>query len=147
MKLCILAVAVFVVAVSAQGPPPLPPFVANAPPAVQAEFRQLANGAPDKTEAEIEAQIEQWVASKGGAVQAEFNKFKQMLEQGKARAEAAHQASLTRLSPAAKAADARLSAIASNRALKVGEKQRQLAAAFQALDPAVKAELQKEMQG
>ncbi|VDK22135.1 unnamed protein product, partial [Anisakis simplex] len=65
MKLCILAVAVFVVAVSAQGPPPLPPFVANAPPAVQAEFRQLANGAPDKTEAEIEAQIEQWVASKG----------------------------------------------------------------------------------
>ncbi|VDK26118.1 unnamed protein product [Anisakis simplex] len=61
-----------------------------------------------------------------------------MLEQGKARAEAAHQASLTRLSPAAKAADARLSAIASNRALKVGEKQRQLAAAFQGhktLDP------------
>uniref|UniRef100_A0A0M3IB55 DUF148 domain-containing protein n=2 Tax=Ascaris TaxID=6251 RepID=A0A0M3IB55_ASCLU len=146
MKVLIIFVAIVVIAF-AQGPQGPPPFLVGAPANVVAEFKQIITGAPDKTDAEIDRDIENWVARQGPKIKTEFNKFKTQMQQGKARAEAAHRASIAKFSPAAKAADAQLTAIADNPNLKGREKQQKITSLLQSLPAAVQAELQKEMQG
>ncbi|VDM43261.1 unnamed protein product [Toxocara canis] len=146
MKIVIILVTLLVV-VFAQGPQGPPPFLAGAPQQVINEFGQLLRGAPDKTDAQIDRDIEQWVSRQGGKVKAEYEKFKAQLRQGKARADAAHRASIAKFSPAARAADAQLTAIAENPNLIGREKEQKITAILNSLPANVKAEIQREMQG
>jgi hypothetical protein len=62
-------------------------------------------------------------------------------------AEKAHQAAVSKFSAEAKAADSKLSAIASDPSLSAGQKNQQIEAIVNGLSPAVRKEIESAMQG
>lgn len=77
MKVLIIFVAIVVIAF-AQGPQGPPPFLVGAPANVVAEFKQIITGAPDKTDAEIDRDIENWVARQGPKIKVRKSPTKQL---------------------------------------------------------------------
>ncbi|TMS34227.1 hypothetical protein L596_001861 [Steinernema carpocapsae] len=109
-KVLVVFAAFAVLAVFGQEPPP-PPFLQGAPPATIQSFNALIQGAGGKTDKEIDAAVEKWVAGQSAQIKTSFVKFKNEIKTQQAQAEAAHKAALGKFSPAAKAADAKLSAV------------------------------------
>ena len=79
--------------------------------------------------------------------QTKYATFKAELQKAQSAAEAAHQASVARFSPAAKAADEKLSAVANNPTLSAQQKGQQIYQLMSSLPDNVREEIQREMMG
>ncbi|KAK0394922.1 hypothetical protein QR680_001010 [Steinernema hermaphroditum] len=145
-KLLVVFVACAVVAVFGQEPPP-PPFLQGASPAVIQSFNALLQNAGGKTDKQIDDAVDKWVAGQSAQVKSAYVKFKADIKQQQAAAENAHKAALAKFSPAAKAADAKLSAIANSPALTAEQKGEQIQQILGSLPANVRNEIESAMQG
>ncbi|KAE9553660.1 hypothetical protein FO519_003108 [Halicephalobus sp. NKZ332] len=144
----VIIVALFACAVLAQqGAPPPPPFLEGAPQATIDSFHQLLGSAGSLTDAQIDAKVDAWVQTQSAAIKTKYTAFKGELKQHQAAAEAAHKAAVAKFSPAAKAADAKLAAIAQNPSLSAQAKGQQIEALLGGLPANVRQEIQSAMQG
>uniref|UniRef100_A0A7E4ZQ98 ANIS5_cation-bd domain-containing protein n=1 Tax=Panagrellus redivivus TaxID=6233 RepID=A0A7E4ZQ98_PANRE len=126
---------------------PVPPFLEGAPAATIAEFEALLAKSNSLTDAEIDGTVDNWIASQSGSIKTRYVAFKAELKKHQAAAEAAHQAAVARFSADAKAADARLTAIANNPALTAAQKGAQIQAIMAALPTHVRQEIDTAMRG
>uniref|UniRef100_A0A914R244 Uncharacterized protein n=1 Tax=Parascaris equorum TaxID=6256 RepID=A0A914R244_PAREQ len=80
MKALIIFIAIVGIAFAQgqQGEQGPPPFLVGAPANVVDEFKQLVNGAPDKTDAEVDRDIENWIARQGPKVKVWISLIKQL---------------------------------------------------------------------
>ncbi|VDK28231.1 unnamed protein product [Gongylonema pulchrum] len=125
----------------------LPPFLQGAPQNVVTEFQQLLSGAGQRTDSQMEQEIESWANRQSAQIQASFQQFKQQMVGAIQQAEAQHQAAKAKLSAAALDADTKLTAIAKNPSLTGMQKQQQVQQIINSLPPNIKQELQTAMQG
>uniref|UniRef100_A0AC35U5C8 DUF148 domain-containing protein n=1 Tax=Rhabditophanes sp. KR3021 TaxID=114890 RepID=A0AC35U5C8_9BILA len=132
---------------SAQQGGGVPPFLEGAPPATVAAFGQLLQANGNKPDTEIDRAVEAWVAGQDASIKTKFAAFQAKMKSANSDAEKAHASALAKFSPEAKAADAKMSAIASNPSLSGEAKGKQIEAIMGGLSPAVKAEIEKAMQG
>ncbi|KHN84076.1 OV-17 antigen [Toxocara canis] len=139
------AICLFAFAV-AQNPPP-PPFLVGAPENIIKEFNDLIQRDESKTDSQIEADLNAWVAKLGGDYKAKFEAFKNELKQHQAEFDKAHAAAVAKFSPAAKEADAKLSAIAADSKLNGIQKRKQIKAIFDGLPKQVREEIEKAAGG
>ncbi|KAK5979696.1 Surface-associated antigen 2 [Trichostrongylus colubriformis] len=145
LKLVVLAC---VLAVSfAQGPQGPPPFLQNAPPAKQKEFEGLLANAGGMTDAQIDQKVQQWVSQQDAGIQGAFKDFVQQVKTAQAQSEAAHQAAVAKFGPEAKAADAKLSAIAADPAKTNQQKAEEISNVLSSLPQAVRNEIETAMKG
>uniref|UniRef100_A0A1I7YFZ4 DUF148 domain-containing protein n=1 Tax=Steinernema glaseri TaxID=37863 RepID=A0A1I7YFZ4_9BILA len=145
-KLLVVFAAFAVPAVFGQEPPP-PPFLQGAAPAVLQSFSALLEGVGGKTDKEIDAAVDKWVAGQSAPIKTAYVKFKAQIKQEQDQAEAAHKAALGKFSPAAKAADAKLSAVANNPTLGAEQKGEQIQKILESLPANVRTEIETAMQG
>uniref|UniRef100_A0A0R3RK77 DUF148 domain-containing protein n=1 Tax=Elaeophora elaphi TaxID=1147741 RepID=A0A0R3RK77_9BILA len=112
--------------VGQQGAPQVivPPFLEGAPDDVIKRFFDLLKNDETKTDPQTEADIEAFVRQLGGT----YQKFKQDIKEGKAQYEKMHQAAVARFSAEAKAADAKMTAIADSPTLTNRQKTEQIQA-------------------
>ncbi|CEF59754.1 Domain of unknown function DUF148 domain-containing protein [Strongyloides ratti] len=143
----ILIAIIAVVYISAQGGNELPPFLVGAPQPVAASFEALIAANAHKPETEIDKAVEDWISKQDQGIKTKFQQFKTQVSKMNKDAEAAHNAALAKFSAEAKAADAKMSAIAANSALSPKQKGEQIESIMKSLSPSVKAEIEKAMQG
>ncbi|CAI4221434.1 unnamed protein product [Auanema sp. JU1783] len=124
-----------------------PPFLERAPAAKQKEFGQLLEGLAANTDDQVDSEVKKWVAKQDASIQAAFAQFQKTVADEQAKGEQAHQAALAKFSPAAKDADAKLSAIANNKGLTVQQKGQQIDALLTSLPANVRQEIEAAMQG
>ncbi|CAL2032734.1 hypothetical protein CAEBREN_29712 [Caenorhabditis brenneri] len=145
-RLAILALLA-VAAVSVYGQPAggqdVPPFLRNATPAQLQSFQQLIQANGHLTETALDAKVQAWVTTQGGKVAADWADFQKFIKGQQGQAEAAHQAAIANFSPAAKKADAELTAISNDSSLSVQAKGQKIQAYLNSLPAGVKAELEK----
>ncbi|KAK6055869.1 hypothetical protein COOONC_06625 [Cooperia oncophora] len=143
-----LAALVCFVAVSfaqeAQGPPP---FLASASPAKQKEFEALLANAGSMTDPQIDKAVTDWIAKQDQKIKTAFDEFVKQVKAAQAKSEAAHQAALNKFSPAAKAADAKLSAIANDQTKTNNAKAEEISALMASLPANVRTEIETAMKG
>uniref|UniRef100_A0A1I8AC39 DUF148 domain-containing protein n=1 Tax=Steinernema glaseri TaxID=37863 RepID=A0A1I8AC39_9BILA len=144
--LVVVFAACAVLAVFGQEPPP-PPFLQGASPAVLQSFNALLANAGGKTDKQIDDAVDKWVAGQSAQIKSAYVKFKNDIKQQQSQAEAAHKAALAKFSPAAKAADAKLSAVANNPSLTAEQKGQQIQQILGSLPANVRNEIEKAMQG
>uniref|UniRef100_A0A7E4W4I3 ANIS5_cation-bd domain-containing protein n=1 Tax=Panagrellus redivivus TaxID=6233 RepID=A0A7E4W4I3_PANRE len=147
MKVVFALAVVVVAAVMAQEAPQTPPFLEGASPAVVSEFNTLLAGAHGQTDAQLEGKVDAWVSKQSKDIQDKFAVFKVEYKKQQAAAEAAHAQAISKFSPEAKAADARLSEVANKHTLTVKEKGEQIEAIMASLPEKVRNEIQKAMSG
>ncbi|CAB3411011.1 unnamed protein product [Caenorhabditis bovis] len=147
-RLAIVLCAVAAVAVYAQpaGGDDVPPFLRRATPAQLQSFQQLVQTNGHLTDAALDAKVAGWAQQQGGNVAADWAEFQKFIKQSQAQAEAAHNAALAHFSPAAKKADADLTAISNDASLSVKAKGDKIQAYLQSLPANVRAELEKAQQ-
>uniref|UniRef100_A0A914PMM8 SXP/RAL-2 family protein Ani s 5-like cation-binding domain-containing protein n=2 Tax=Panagrolaimus davidi TaxID=227884 RepID=A0A914PMM8_9BILA len=141
-----LALAIiFVISASAQPmppmPPPLPPFLEGADQSVIKQFDHLIASSGSLTDSQIDAAVDEWISKQSDDIKVEEMKKHQ------AAAEAAHQASIAKFSPEAKAADQRLSAVANNPTLTSQSKSQQIYQIMKSLPENVRQEIETAMMG
>ncbi|VDK39262.1 unnamed protein product [Gongylonema pulchrum] len=140
--------AVGLAAVAAQqAPQDAPPFLTGAAPDVIKQFYDLLKADETKSDPQIDADIEAFVTKLGGDYKTRFDKFKQELKEGQAQYEKAHQAAVSKFSPAAKEADAKMSAIADNPTLNGIQKRQQIKAIMDSLDEKTRNEIISALSG
>nr|ACJ03762.1 Ag2 [Baylisascaris schroederi]ACJ03763.1 Ag2 [Ascaris lumbricoides] len=148
MKYLITVTCLFVLAlVEGQTPSRVPPFLVGAPESAVKEFFELIKKDEDKTDPEIEADIDAFVAKLGGDYPNKFKAFKEELKAHEAEYEKAHAAAVAKFSPAAKEADAKLTAIAEDTKLNGIQKRQKIKEAMESLPKAVRDELEKAIAG
>ncbi|CAI5443718.1 unnamed protein product [Caenorhabditis angaria] len=131
----------------AGGQDDVPPFLRRASQAQLQSFQGLIQNHGHLTEAALDAKVQQWVQQQGGNVAADFAEFQNFIKGNNAQAEAAHNAAIASFSPAAKKADADLTAIAQDQSLPVKAKGEKVQAYLAQLPANVRAELEKAQQG
>ncbi|EJW83202.1 OV-17 antigen [Wuchereria bancrofti] len=119
----------------------IPPFLSGAPNHVVKQFFDLLRADESKTDPQTEADIEAFMRRLGGVYQARFEQFKQEMKKQKAQYDKVHQAALSRFSPAARQADARMSAIAESKQLTGKQKTEQIKAIMDSLSESVRKEI------
>uniref|UniRef100_A0A7I5E7W5 ANIS5_cation-bd domain-containing protein n=1 Tax=Haemonchus contortus TaxID=6289 RepID=A0A7I5E7W5_HAECO len=144
LKLVALACLVAFVFAQGQG---VPPFLQNAPPATQQSFQALMANAGSLTDAQIDQKVQDWVNQQDPAIKTAFDAFVQQVKQAQAQSEAAHQAAIANFSPAAKEADAKLSAIAADPNKTNQQKAQEIQATLASLSPEVRNEIETAMKG
>ncbi|VDM96240.1 unnamed protein product [Thelazia callipaeda] len=125
----------------------VPPFLIGQPAAVVQDFHQILLTAVDKTDMQMEQAIENWISRQSATVKAAFDKFKKEAIAAAKQAEQQRQTAIASLSPAARQADAQLTAIATSSTLTGRQKQQQIQQILAGISDAVKQELQNTMQG
>ncbi|VDO78074.1 unnamed protein product [Haemonchus placei] len=141
LKLVALVCLVAFVFAQGQG---VPPFLQNAPPATQQSFQALMANAGSLTDAQIDQKVQDWVNQQDPTA---FDAFVQQVKQAQAQSEAAHQAAIANFSPAAKEADAKLSAIAADPNKTNQQKAQEIQATLASLSPEVRNEIETAMKG
>ncbi|VDP43395.1 unnamed protein product [Heligmosomoides polygyrus] len=131
----------------AQGPQGPPPFLQNAPPAKQKEFEGLLANAGSMTDAQIDKLVLDWIAKQDASIKTAFDAFVKEVKAAQAQGEAAHKAAIAKFSPAAKEADAKLTAIASDRTKTNAQKGVEIDKLLQSLPPNVRNEIETAMKG
>ncbi|VIO93933.1 Uncharacterized protein BM_BM2001 [Brugia malayi] len=121
--------------------PEIPPFLSGAPSHVVKQFFDLLKADESKTDPQTEADIEAFIRRLGGDYQTRFEQFKQEIKKEKAQYEKIHQAALLKFSPAAREADAKMSAIADSTQLTNHQKTEQIKAIMDSLSEAVRKEI------
>uniref|UniRef100_A0A915PUM1 SXP/RAL-2 family protein Ani s 5-like cation-binding domain-containing protein n=1 Tax=Setaria digitata TaxID=48799 RepID=A0A915PUM1_9BILA len=121
--------------------PEVPPFLVGAPESVVRDFFDLLRKDETKTDPQTEADIEAFVAKLGGDYKRRFDKFKEEVKQGRVEYEKIHQTAIAKFSPAAREADARMSAIADNPNLTIQEKTKQIQTIMNSLPDATRKEI------
>ncbi|KAL7075911.1 hypothetical protein ACQ4LE_004418 [Meloidogyne hapla] len=147
-SLLFLILSIFVVKIFSQiaGPPPPPPFLEGAPQNKINEFHQLLIKSGQKTDSEIEQLVKDWIGKQTPDIQSKYAKFEEAKSKAESEAEKLHQAAIAKFSPAAKEADAKLSAIAKNPKLPAQEKNKLIQDFMQNLKPEIRSEIEKSMQ-
>ncbi|KAK0415063.1 hypothetical protein QR680_011753 [Steinernema hermaphroditum] len=145
-KLFVVFAACAVFAVLAEDVPP-PPFLQGASPAVLQSFGALIDSVGGKTDTEIDAAVDKWVAGQSAQIKTAYVKFKAEVKQQLAQSEAAHNSAVAKFSPAAKAADAKLSAVANSLSLSAEQKGEQIQKILESLPANVRTEIETAMQG
>ncbi|ETN68623.1 hypothetical protein NECAME_15720 [Necator americanus] len=131
----------------AQGPQGPPPFLQSAPAAVQQDFDKLFVNAGSKTDAEIDKMVQDWVGKQDASIKTAFDAFVKEVKAAQAQGEAAHQAAIAKFSAEAKAADAKLSAIANDRSKTNAQKGAEIDSVLKGLPPNVRTEIENAMKG
>ncbi|VDM96239.1 unnamed protein product [Thelazia callipaeda] len=101
-----------------------PPFLTGASDAVVKEFYDLLKKDEQKTEAQIDADVEKFVVGLGGNFK--VYKFREQVKAEKESYEKAHQAVTAKFSPDAKKADAEMSAVADDPNLNDSQKREKI---------------------
>ncbi|KAI6179327.1 DUF148 domain-containing protein [Aphelenchoides besseyi] len=144
----VLAVLAAIIALStAQQQPPPPPFLQGQPQAVVDSFHQVLQKGHGMTDAALDKEVEAWIGTQSAQVKTKYAQFKNELKSHQQNAEKAHQQSIAKFSPEAKAADAKLSAIANNPSLTAGQKNQQIEEFVKGLPASVRKEIESAMQG
>uniref|UniRef100_A0AC35FIU2 SXP/RAL-2 family protein Ani s 5-like cation-binding domain-containing protein n=1 Tax=Panagrolaimus sp. PS1159 TaxID=55785 RepID=A0AC35FIU2_9BILA len=148
----IIALAIiFAISASAQPmppmPPPLPPFLEGADQSVIKQFDHLIASSGSLTDSQIDAAVDEWISKQSDDIKNKYNSFKEEMKKHQAAAEAAHQASIAKFSPEAKAADQRLSAVANNPTLTSQSKSQQIYQIMKSLPENVRQEIETAMMG
>ncbi|CAI5443720.1 unnamed protein product [Caenorhabditis angaria] len=138
----IFSAVLVVLAVSQNTGSDVPPFLRRASQAQLQAFQALIQNHGHLTEAGLEAKVQQWAKAQGGNVAYDFAEFEKFVTGAKHQANAAHDAALAKFTPAARKADADLSAIAAQTNLPVREKGMKIQAYLNSLAPSVLKELQ-----
>ncbi|PIO65084.1 hypothetical protein TELCIR_13262 [Teladorsagia circumcincta] len=141
------ALACFVAVSFAQGPQGPPPFLQNAPVPKQKEFEALLANAGSLTDAQIDQKVMEWVSKQDPSIKSAFDAFVQKVKAAQAQSEAAHKAAVANFGPEAKAADAKLSAIASDPSKTNQQKATEINAVLSSLPPNVRSEIESAMKG
>ncbi|CAI2342399.1 unnamed protein product [Caenorhabditis sp. 36 PRJEB53466] len=147
--MCRLAVVALlaVVAVSVYGQPAggqdVPPFLRRATPAQLQSFQGIIQNNGHLTDAALDTKVQEWVKQQGGNVAADWAEFQKFIKGQQGQAEAAHQAAIASFSPAAKKADAELTAISNDGSLSVQAKGQKIQSYLQSLPANVRTELEK----
>ncbi|KAI1711989.1 OV-17 antigen [Ditylenchus destructor] len=143
---CVI-VAVFLVLTNAQQAPPPPPFLQGASPDVINDFHKLLAQTAAKTDSQIDEAVDQWISKQDASIKTKYTQFKAAMKQQHEAADAAHKAAIDKFSPDAKAADEKLSAVATNSALTAEQKGREIEKIVNSLSPSVRQEIEKAMRG
>ncbi|GMR46120.1 hypothetical protein PMAYCL1PPCAC_16315 [Pristionchus mayeri] len=131
--------ALLSVAIYAQGGPyGVPPFLQNADAATRASFFALLQANQNKSEPQVKYAVEQWVSAQSGAIRVAYETFKSEIARYQKVEAAAHPAVIAAFSPAARAADAKLSQIAAQPGLPFESKQQQITNFINSLDGGVR---------
>ena len=143
-----IAFAIFVISVSSQPmPPQIPPFLEGADRSVVKQFDHLIASSGSLTDSQIDAAVDEWISKQSDDIKTKYNSFKEEMKKHQAAAEAAHQASIAKFSPEAKAADQRLSAVANNPTLTSQDKGQQIYQIMKSLPENVRQEIETAMMG
>ncbi|KAI1727405.1 OV-17 antigen [Ditylenchus destructor] len=118
-----VVVAVFLVMTNAQQAPPPPPFLQGASPDVINDFHKLLAQTAAKTDSQIDEAVDQWISKQDAGIKTKYTH------------------------PDAKAADEKLSAVATNSALTAEQKGREIEKIVNSLSPSVRQEIEKAMRG
>nr|AGF90534.1 SXP [Strongylus vulgaris] len=145
LKIVALACLAVICLVKAQNGPP--PFLQKAPAAVQKEFEGLFANAGSMTDAAIDKMVKDWVAKQSAEIKTAFAAFEKEIQSAQAQGEAAHQAAIAKFSPAAKEADAKLTAIANDRSKTNAQKGAEIDGILKALPEKVRKEIEDAMKG
>ncbi|VBB28858.1 unnamed protein product [Acanthocheilonema viteae] len=97
--------------------PELPPFLVNAPREVVNQYLDVIKGADLKSNKQIVDEIDELMHKLGGTYLTEHEKLKKLEEKEKAEYDKIHDQVVAKFSPAAKEADARMTAIFNNSTL------------------------------
>ncbi|CAI5443719.1 unnamed protein product [Caenorhabditis angaria] len=143
MSRCIFLVSAIFVAVALCQNDNLPPFLHHASAEQVKAFEALINDHGHLNEVQLDAEVQAWVAKQGGEVAADFAKFQEFIKTSHDQAEAAHQSAIASWSPAAKKADADLTALSRDLELPVKVK----AEKIQAYLAGLPADIRKEIEG
>nr|P36991.1 RecName: Full=OV-17 antigen; AltName: Full=Immunodominant hypodermal antigen; Flags: Precursor [Onchocerca volvulus]AAA18283.1 immunodominant hypodermal antigen [Onchocerca volvulus] len=119
----------------------IPPFLEGAPPSVIDEFYNLLKTDENKTDQQTEADVEAFINRLGGSYKVRFTQFMEEVKKARADYERIHQQAVARFSPAAKDADARMSAIADSPHLTTRQKSQQIQAIMDSLSESVRREI------
>uniref|UniRef100_A0A915EPK8 SXP/RAL-2 family protein Ani s 5-like cation-binding domain-containing protein n=1 Tax=Ditylenchus dipsaci TaxID=166011 RepID=A0A915EPK8_9BILA len=144
--LCLMAVLLVAVATAQEQAPP-PPFLQGASPALIEEFHKMLQNSNGKTDKQIDDAVEEWINKQEQGIKTKYQSFKTEMKQHHSAADAAHKAALEKFSPEAKAADEKLSAVATNPALTAEQKGKEIEKIVNGLPAGVRAEIEKAMQG
>jgi len=111
------------------------------------EFNQLLASSGSKTDAQIDADVDVWVAKQSGDIKSKYEQFKKDRSQQQEAAKKAHAAAVAQFSDAAKAADQKLTAIADNAQLTAQDKSQGIQKILSALPDEIRKEIETSMQG
>jgi len=115
----------FVVSLAQQGAAP-PPFLEGQSPDVINSFQAVLEKGRSLTDSQLDKEVEAWIATQSAGVKTKYIQFKTELKNHQSNAEKAHQAAVSKFSPEAKAADAKLAEIASHPGLSAQQKNEQI---------------------
>ncbi|GMT16858.1 hypothetical protein PFISCL1PPCAC_8155 [Pristionchus fissidentatus] len=124
----------------------IPPFLQNADAATKQSFFAVLQANGNKPEAQVNAAVDQWASRQSGAVKLAYTNFKAEVEKYQKEEESAHTSAVAGFSPAARAADAKLSQIAAQPGT-FEAKQQQITAFINSLPAGVRGEILKAMGG
>ncbi|KAF8360311.1 hypothetical protein PRIPAC_87234 [Pristionchus pacificus] len=141
--LALLSVAIY--AQGGQGD--APPFLQNADAATKASFFAVLQANQNKPEAQVNAAVDQWASAQAAPVKLAYTQFRAEVQKYQKEEEAAHSAAVASFSAGARAADAKLSQIASQQGLSFEAKQQQITNFINSLDAGVRGEILKAMGG
>lgn len=137
-------VALLVVLICAEERQP-PPFLKGATPEQITDFYKLIDADGDKTEAQIDQDVEGFVNKLGGDFPKQFTDFKAEVKKAGEEYEEAHQKAVATLSQPAQEADKKMTAIANNQDLTAEQKRQQIEAIMKALPESVQDEIKKAL--
>jgi len=146
--LCVVALLVVVCHLTkAEDLPPPPPFLQGASPALIDEFHKLLATSSAKTDKQIDDAVDDWVSKQDDGIKSKYAEFKTQMKEHHSVADAAHKAAVEKFSPEAKAADEKLSEIATHVGLTAEQKHKEIEKVVNSLSPTVRAEIEKAMSG
>ncbi|KJH51207.1 hypothetical protein DICVIV_02572 [Dictyocaulus viviparus] len=144
----IVALVSFVaVSCIAQGPQDVPPFLQRAPMTKQKEFERLMMNVGSMTDSQIDKLVMDWIGKQSPTIQSDFKSFMNEVKAAQAQGEAAHKAAIEKFSPEARAADAKLTAIAADPLKTSQQKGAEIDAFLRSLSPTVRMEIENAMRG